>query len=151
MRWSQTDAKATRQLEREFAFFFRPVQDDDRDAAVTIQERSDLKVVARTGAEDSLGAGTDEPAEMSQIEVGTLEEKLVVYRVRNDGSAAEIVGVVRAAGFIKQHVPIYPAYGPSVQVINDLVGIPLPQMPRTNMRPSFLAAFGKNEHLVWPC
>src|ERR1017187_74502 len=147
---SRAAASAIRKLQAEFAFFIGPVQHHHGDALVGIPERGDLEVLPGARAENPGGAGTNESTKVSEVIIRTLENEPVVHRVRNDRRTTEIIGVVGAAGFVQQQVPINQTNGPAVQVVDNLVAIALPHIPGTEMRAALLAAFGKDELLIRP-
>src|ERR1017187_1364098 len=147
---SRAIAGELRKSQAELAFFIRPVQYDHGNALIGIPKCGDLEVLAGACTKYPGGAGTNESAEVSEVVIRTLENEPVVHRIGNDRRATEIANVVGAAGFIQQHVPVNPTNGPAVQVIDDLVTITLPHVPGTEMRATFLAAFGKDEFLIRP-
>src|SRR5208283_4827462 len=87
--------------------------------------RSD-KLVGRRGAGYPFGAGAEETSELGEDVVWGIEGELARPRVGvDDGQGAgsrSAAGVARAAVLVAHEVPDHPAFGPVVEVVNDVLG-----------------------------
>src|SRR5205823_4854074 len=105
------------------------VHHDHSYLAVWVLEGGGLEPVTVGGGGNALGAGPDKFREVSDVVVRVGIQQLAGLGIGDDGREAEVADVVGAACFVEQHVPIGPAHGASVEVVNHGVAVALAQLP----------------------
>ncbi|EEF23502.1 conserved hypothetical protein, partial [Ricinus communis] len=124
------------------------VHHDDDEDAVLVDGGGALQVLAARRAQHAMRAGTDEAAEVTEVVVGALRHQPVPRSIREHRRAAQVADVVRPAGLVEQQVPVDPADGPAVEVVDHAAGVALAGGPGADVRAAFLAAFGEEQLLV---
>src|SRR6056297_513598 len=88
---------------------------------------------------------------MSYVPVGAVVINLPHGGIRNNWSIAIITHMVRTAVFIKDNVPINPAFYPVAHISNDVSAITLTGEPLSYLRAALLTAFSKNKMRFGEC
>mmetsp|Transcript_66004 Transcript_66004/g.204455 ORF Transcript_66004/g.204455 Transcript_66004/m.204455 type:complete len:265 (+) Transcript_66004:317-1111(+) len=87
---------------------------------------------------------------MRNVVVRRLVQNGVVLRADQNGSGAEVLFVVGAPLGVEDDVPVDPALGPVIQVLDDVRRIALADEPLAQLRALLLAALRHDEVLVRP-
>ena len=124
---------------------FAAVEHDSNNHAVRIPESSGQQIASCYPGTDATRPAPNESRKIAEIKVGALIEQLVLPGMGDNWSAAEVRGVIRAAGFIEEQVPIDPPDRAATEIVDHIEGVMLSNLPLIEMRPFFLATFGEDQ------
>ena len=127
----------------------RSVHDYDNDAAVFVHEPRTLETHPVCRYRDTMRAGPDEFGEMPDIIKSIGIDQLAVAGIAMHRRKTEIPGMVGSAVLIQQDVPVGPARGAVVEIVDHAIPIPLAQRPglQTVNGKLLLTTFGKKQRL----
>src|ERR1035437_2031843 len=125
------------------------VHGDGDDGAVVIPERGAGELAAAGDAADALRVRPDKLRKVSDV-VGGSVNQLAGRGIGVHGGKAEIPGVVRPPLFVEQDIPVDPAHGSVVEIVNHRSRVLLGIRPvlKTSGVELLNASFGEEQLLV---
>ena len=94
------------------------VHHNGSDSIISIDKRSSQQVAAAGRCTHTLCAGPDEFGKVADVIIGRRIYQLSGAGVSMNRCEAEVTYVVRASGFIQQDIPVSPANGSGVEVVD---------------------------------